>query len=151
MRAFIILSIKYKCNDWFPLFIYTWILEFLVWKIEWDELDFLSSLSWIFALAVKFKFKLYKKSSSYGKFNWQNYVSISFKITCNQIVHFQVTENVMKYHCIWSLRFLFFLKYHQNERNFKILYFEKSVKFFINFSVKNNVISYRIRSLGIGC
>ena len=109
--------------------------------------------TWFFVgyTGLKFKFKLYKKSSSYGKFNWQNYVSISFKITCNQIVHFQVTENVMKYHCIWSLRFLFFLKYHQNERNFKILYFEKSVKFFINFSVKNNVISYRIRSLGIGC
>ena len=135
---------------------YLSILEF--WNFWFEKL---SETNFIFGLvrtgflpatlAVKFTFKLYKKSSSYGKFNWQNYVSISFKITCNQIVHFQVTENVMKYHCIWSLRFLFFLKYHQNERNFKILYFEKSVKFFINFSVKNNVISYRIcKNSGFG-
>ena len=33
----------------------------------------------------------FKKSVVEFRFNWQNYVSISFKITCNQIVHFQVT------------------------------------------------------------
>ena len=105
------LSILEFWNSWFE-------------KLSETNLIFWGCLVWTgflpATLAVKFKFKLYKKSSSYGKFNWQNYVSISFKITCNQIVHFQVTENVMKYHCIWSLRFLFFLKYHQNEKKLYI-------------------------------
>ena len=29
-----------------PLSICTWILKFLIWKIEFDKLDFLSSLNW---------------------------------------------------------------------------------------------------------
>ena len=39
----------YNSFNTVPLSICTWILKFLVWKIEFDELDFLSNLNWIFA------------------------------------------------------------------------------------------------------
>ena len=50
----------------FPLFICTWILKFLVSKIEFDELDFLSNLNWIFPIytGIEIKFELDKNSSS---------------------------------------------------------------------------------------
>ena len=92
-------------------------------KKEFDELYLLPSLNLIFA-GNKTQVQTRGHSTTMCPWAWTKtdnhrrftYVSISLNITCNQIIHFQVTENVMKYHCIWSLRFLFFLKYHQNEK-----------------------------------